>query len=88
MDADASRLEAVWAASTVDEGIELLTGRPAGERRNDGSFPEGSVHRLADDRLRDYAERLRRFAVLADGQPRTAAGSPEKSRSRQRRTQQ
>jgi hypothetical protein len=27
----------VWAVSTVDEGIELLTGRPAGTRQADGA---------------------------------------------------
>ena len=52
----------LWAVRTVDEGIELLTGRPAGERDDDGPYPEGTVHRLVEDRLRHYAERLRSFA--------------------------
>ncbi|HZU16426.1 MAG TPA: S16 family serine protease, partial [Candidatus Dormibacteraeota bacterium] len=60
----------VWAVRTVDEGIELLTGRPAGQRQADGSFPEGSVHRLVDERLGSYAERLRSFSVTPDGGPR------------------
>jgi lon-related putative ATP-dependent protease len=51
----------VWAVKTVDEGIELLTGRPAGRRRRDGSFPPDSVHGLVEARLRAYAERLQAF---------------------------
>lgn len=53
----------IWAIHTIDEGIELLTGRPAGQRGPDGQYPEGTVHRLVEDRLRDYAERLRAFAA-------------------------
>lgn len=53
----------VWAVATVDEGVELLTGRPAGQRGPDGSFPGGTVHRLVEDRLRGYAERLRDFGT-------------------------
>ena len=53
----------VWAVSTIDEGIELLTGHPAGQRGPDGQYPEGTVHRLVEDRLRDYAERLHAFTA-------------------------
>jgi predicted ATP-dependent protease len=51
----------VWAVRTIDEGIELLTGRRAGRRRVDGSYPPESVHRLVATRLIEYAERLRAF---------------------------
>lgn len=49
----------IWTARTIDEGIELLTGLPAGVRGPDGAYPEGTVHRLVEERLRGYAERLR-----------------------------
>ena len=65
----------VWSVETVDEGIELLTGCAAGARDADGAFPEGSVHRRVEDRLRGYADRLREFAPSPDG-GRTAAASP------------
>ncbi|HEY7537456.1 MAG TPA: ATP-binding protein [Gaiellaceae bacterium] len=52
----------VWAIRTVDEGIELLTGTPAGRRRADGSYPERSVHALVASRLAGYAQQLRAFA--------------------------
>jgi lon-related putative ATP-dependent protease len=49
----------VLAVTTIEEAVELLTGTPAGERRPDGTFPGGSVHRLIDDRLRAMAEAAR-----------------------------
>lgn len=49
----------IYAVSTVDEGIEVLTGVPAGERGADGLFPEGTVNRRVEDRLRAFAERAR-----------------------------
>jgi lon-related putative ATP-dependent protease len=51
----------VWAVGTVDEGIEILTGVSAGQRQQDGSWPEGTVNFLVDRRLREMAESLRRF---------------------------
>jgi len=51
----------VWAVSHIDEGIELLMERVAGERAADGTFPDGTVHRLVQDRLRQYAEHAREF---------------------------
>jgi lon-related putative ATP-dependent protease len=53
----------VWPVRTIDEGIELLTGRPAGRRAADGSYPAESVHGLVAARLAGYAERLRAFAA-------------------------
>jgi predicted ATP-dependent protease len=63
----------VWAVRSVDEGIELLTGVPAGERQEDGTYPPGSVHRLVQDRLRRYTERLN---ALAQPDGRTAHHAP------------
>ncbi len=65
----------VWAVESVDEGIELFTGCPAGARGADGRFPEGSVHRRVEDRLRGYADSMRDFAISPDG-GRTAAAAP------------
>ncbi len=52
----------VYQVSTVDEGIEILTGVPAGQRCN-GSYPEGSVNFRVEARLREFAEGLRKFAA-------------------------
>jgi lon-related putative ATP-dependent protease len=51
----------IWAVKTVDEGISILTGRPAGERGADGTFAPQTVNGLVDTRLRDMANALRKF---------------------------
>ncbi|MCS7285780.1 MAG: AAA family ATPase [Anaerolineae bacterium] len=48
----------IWAIETVDEGIEILTGVKAGERREDGTFEENTVNYLVDKRLRELSKRL------------------------------
>ena len=58
----------IWAVTTIDEGIEILTGVPAGERQVDGSWPEGSVNALVDQRLRQMAEALHKFGVGKEGE--------------------
>lgn len=52
----------IWAVSTIDEGIEILTGVSAGERGRDGKFPEGTVNYLVDRRLREFAECLKEIS--------------------------
>jgi len=52
----------IWPISRVEEGIEILTGLPAGEPGPDGRYPEGTVFFLVDKRLRELAERAREFA--------------------------
>ncbi|MCR4818073.1 MAG: AAA family ATPase [Fretibacterium sp.] len=42
----------VWAVSTIDEGIEILTGVPAGRLLKSGSYTKGSVHGRVRARLR------------------------------------
>ena len=45
----------IWAVTTIDEGIELLTGVPAGARQFDGHFPDDSVNGRVDRHLREFA---------------------------------
>jgi predicted ATP-dependent protease len=51
----------IWPVRSIDEGIEELTGVPAGVRLDDGSFESGSVNALVNQRLRQLAETLQRF---------------------------
>jgi len=45
----------VWAVETIQEGIELLTGVPAGDERDeDGQYPEGTIFRMVEDRLDEF----------------------------------
>ncbi len=46
----------IYAISNLDEGIEILTGVPAGKKNKDGSFPAGTVKYLAHEKLRKYYE--------------------------------
>ncbi len=59
----------LWSVRTIDEGIELLTGVPAGKKGEDGSYPVGTVHQLVDTRLRQYAHRLREFGPCGAARP-------------------
>jgi lon-related putative ATP-dependent protease len=52
----------IYSVKNIDEGIEVLTGKAAGVRREDGSFEEGTVNFLVDKQLEVMAERLRHFA--------------------------
>ena len=48
---------AIHAVATIDEGLELLTGMPAGERDAEGKFPIGSVNQRVEVRLIELAEK-------------------------------
>ena len=46
----------IYAISTIDEGIEVLTGVPAGKKDKDGKFPAGTINYLVYNKLKKYAE--------------------------------
>jgi lon-related putative ATP-dependent protease len=46
----------VYAVSTVEEGIEILTGVPAGARDDEGAYPEGSAFARVVERLEAMRE--------------------------------
>ena len=48
----------IYAVSTVEEGIEILTGKKAGKRGKNGKFPSGTVFRAVDEMLDEMAEKL------------------------------
>jgi len=60
---------AVYPIATIDQGIALLTGVPAGERGSDGAFAEGSVNARVEARLEDFANKARAFAKGRLGAP-------------------
>jgi predicted ATP-dependent protease len=51
----------IYSAKTIDDGIEILTGTPAGERKKDGTYPRGTVNYLVNKKLKDMADRLKGF---------------------------
>ena len=78
--AEAGRFR-VYAVETVDEAIALLTGRPAGEPGEDGTYPLDSVNGFVDARLVELAELAREYARepeeegAAGADPAAAPGS-------------
>lgn len=46
----------IYSVSTIEEGIEVLTGVPAGKKDENGHFPAGTVNRLVYEKLKKYAQ--------------------------------
>ena len=53
----------VYPIETIDQGIEILTGLPAGERDETGHFPEGSINRRVEARLAALANTWQVFSA-------------------------
>ncbi len=65
----------VYPIETIDQGIALLTGVPAGERGPDGNYPPDSINGRVEARLAAMAESARAFQAPPAGA--TEQGSPE-----------
>ena len=52
----------IYPIPTIDEGISLLTGLPAGERQPDGSYPADTVNGTIHRNLREMANKVKAFA--------------------------
>jgi predicted ATP-dependent protease len=63
----------VYPVSTAEEGIELLTGVPAGEPLDDGSYPEETVFARVQERL----ERMRKGLEKKDEEEESEKTSAE-----------
>ncbi|MFZ2489065.1 MAG: ATP-binding protein [Anaerolineae bacterium] len=63
----------IYPVTTVDEGITVLTGVPAGERDAEGHYPDGSLNRRVDDALTRLALRLRNFGKTATSKESSAS---------------
>jgi len=51
----------VYQISTVEEGIEILTGVPAGKADKDGKYPEGTIYGAVQKKLAHYFEKSQRL---------------------------
>jgi lon-related putative ATP-dependent protease len=60
----------IYPVSTVDEGIEILTGVKAGQRQNGGTYEPGTVHYRANKRLAEMTQEMARIV----GAPRLEGG--------------
>jgi len=64
----------IYAVSTVDEGMEILTGVEAGMKKEDGTYPESSINYKVDKKLKEMAVKLRQFS-LPSADEKKAVGS-------------
>lgn len=59
----------IWAVDHVDQGIELLTGIPAGALDEEGNFPEGTINYLVNERLEELAQGIKEFETPGGEEP-------------------
>lgn len=62
VDAVTEGLFHIYPVETIDEGIEILTGMPAGERDSEESFPEDTINYLVDAKLLDLAKKQSEYS--------------------------
>ncbi|NTV08390.1 MAG: AAA family ATPase [Chlorobium limicola] len=60
-------LFSIYPVSHIDEGIEILTGIPAGEADADGLYPPESVNGKVQARLQEMALKLKKFNAESNG---------------------
>ena len=51
----------IYPVSTIDEGIEILTGVDAGKLDENGKYPVGSINYLVSEKLKKYAQNSAKF---------------------------
>lgn len=56
----------VYPVETIEQGIELLTGVPAGQRAPNGKFPLDTLNARVEAKLREFARKRRAFSVEVD----------------------
>ncbi len=67
----------IWAVDHVDQGIELLTGVPAGEPDAEGNFPEGTINSLVNEKLEELAKGIKEYEGPGGEEPREEEQSEE-----------
>ena len=61
----------IYAVSSIEEGIEVLTGVAAGARQADGSYPDGSINDRVQKKLQQFTE-LQKKLTAGDQESRAA----------------
>ena len=51
----------IYPVQTIDQGIEILTGVPAGEKTKEGTYPPETVNFLVDQKLLELAQKMKAF---------------------------
>ena len=81
----------IWPVKTIDEGIEVLTGAPAGQKDEQGKYPEDSVHGRVNRKLWKFADIIKEYGAPEskpkeeeEEEARMAADDIKRSRTRRR----
>ena len=53
----------IWAVSTIEEGLRVLTVEEPGVAAEDGTYPEGTIYHRVNEKLGRLAEDVRRFGI-------------------------
>jgi ATP-dependent Lon protease len=69
----------VYAVKTIDEGIEILTGKRAGQMKADGTYPKGTINALVNEKLKELAEGLKKFGDDEKKEAKKGSGGKRKS---------
>jgi ATP-dependent Lon protease len=59
----------IYAVSSVDEGLELLTGMKCGKRAKSGKYQKGTLNRLVVDRLEILSKGLKEYSSDGEAKP-------------------
>jgi ATP-dependent Lon protease len=51
----------IYAVKSINEGMEILTGRKAGKKKSDNTFESGTINALVDEKLQRYASDWKKF---------------------------
>jgi len=51
----------IYPVQTINQGIEILTGVPAGEKTKEGTYPPETVNYLVDQKLLELAKKMKAF---------------------------
>jgi predicted ATP-dependent protease len=51
----------IYPVETIDEGIAVLTGITAGEKKPDGTYSEDTINYLVQKRLKKMAESVKEY---------------------------
>ena len=54
----------IYAIENIEQGIEILTGVPAGRKDKNGRFPAGTINYLAYEKLKKYAKNAEKSKLL------------------------
>ena len=61
----------IFAVENIDQGVEILTGKKAGEKQDDGAYAEGTINLMVDEKLAALAKELKAFGEESKAEKET-----------------